>query len=138
VFFYAAKKRGLNELQHRAENHQLTLCKVFDISVLDVTSLHTFSFNLTFDDVSLVTFDVSSVFDDVSLAFEDVSPLTFNVSLLTFNLSSSFDDLSLSFDDWSARMSLACPFIFPSNSCHSDSIPLLCRAALSGSGLVSM
>jgi hypothetical protein len=70
--------------------------------------------------------------------FYDVSPLIFNVSPLTFDLSSSFDDLTLAFDDWSARMSLACLFTFPSNSCQSDLIVLLCGAAENGSGLVSV
>jgi hypothetical protein len=153
-------------MQHQGENHRLTLCKVLNMSLLDATSLRTFSNNSRFDDVSPLTFDVSPVFDnvssafedvrpstfDVSSAFEDVRPLTFNVSMafddvspLTFDLSSSFDDVSpltfdvsLAFDDWSARMSSACPFIFPRNSCRSDSIALLCGVAVSGSGLVSV
>jgi hypothetical protein len=145
VFLYAAKKNGLSKLLHQAENHRLTLCNVLDMSLLDAASLCTFSNKSLFDNVSLG-------FDNVSSAFKDVSPVTFNVSLLTFDVSSafedvspwtfdlrlSFDDLSVAFDDWSARMSLACPFIFPSNSCRSDSIALLCGAAVSGSGLVSV
>jgi hypothetical protein len=111
VFLYAAEKNGLSELQHQAEDCRLMLCNVLHMSVLDVTSSRTFS--------------------DVSLAFADVSPLPFDVS-------SSFDDWSLTFGDWSVRMSLACPSIFPSNTYRSDSIVLLRRAAVSGSGLVSV
>jgi hypothetical protein len=94
------------------------------MSLLAAARLRTFSNKSAFEDVSLA-------FEDVSSAFENVSPLTFDVSPLTLDLSPSLDDLSL-------RMSLACPFIFPSNSCRSDSIALLCRAAVSGSGLVSV
>ena len=47
-----------------------------------------------------------------SSAFKDVSPLTF--------------DVRLAFDDFSARMSLAGPVIFPSNSCWSNSKGLYC------------
>jgi hypothetical protein len=101
------------------------------MSVLDAARLRTFSNKSAFDDVSPSTLDVSSVFDDVS-------PLTLNLSPSLDDLSSSFDDLSSSFDDFSLRMSLACPFIFPSNSCRSDSIASLCGAAVSGSGLVSV
>jgi hypothetical protein len=59
-----------------------------------------------------------------SSAFKDVSPLTF--------------DVRLAFDDLSARISLAGPVIFPSNSCRSDSRVLSCEVAASGSGLVSI
>src|SRR6202051_814701 len=109
------------------------------MSLLDAVRLRTFSNKSAFDDVSFafdhvrpLTLDMSSAFEDVSPStcdvssvFDDVSPLTLNVSPLTFDLSSSFDDLSL-------RMSLACPFIFPSNSCRGDSIAFLWGAAGGG------
>jgi hypothetical protein len=60
------------------------------------------------------------------------------VSPWTLDLRLSFDDLSVAFNDWSAQMLLACPFIFTSNSCQSDSIVVLYEAAASGSGLVSV
>jgi hypothetical protein len=166
VFLNAAEKSGFSEMQHQGQNRRLTLCKVLDMSLLDATSLRTFSNKSAFDDVSLAFDDVSPSTFDVSLAFDDVSPLTFDVSPafedlspstfdlsssfddlsssfddlspLTFDVSVSFDDLSLAFDDCSARMSLACPFIVPNNSCRSDSIALLCGAAVSGSELVSV
>jgi len=187
VFLNAAEKSGFSEMQHQGQNRRLTLCKVLDMSLLDATSLRTFSNKSAFDDVSLAfddvspstfdvslafddvspltfdvspafedlspsTFDLSSSFDDLSSSFDDLSPLTFDVSVsfddlsslfddvspLTFDVSVSFDDLSLAFDDCSARMSLACPFIVPNNSCRSDSIALLCGAAVSGSELVSV
>ena len=159
MFLNAAEKSGFSEMQHQGQNRRLTLCKVLDMSLLDATSLRTFSNKSAFDDVSLAFDDVSPSTFDVSLAFDDVSPLTFDVSPafedlspstfdlsssfddlspLTFDVSVSFDDLSLAFDDCSARMSLACPFIVPNNSCRSDSIALLCGAAVSGSELVSV
>jgi hypothetical protein len=118
----------------------------FDVSIVfdDVSPL-TFDVSIVFDDVSTVFDDVSTVFDDVSPAFEDVSPSTLDVSMafdnvspLTFDVSPLTFDLSSSFDDLSSRMSLACPFIFPSNSCRSDSIALLCGVAAIGNRLVSV
>jgi hypothetical protein len=72
---------------------------------------------LAFNNISPLTFNVSS-------AFDDVSPLTFNMSLVL--------------DDRSAEMSLACPSIFPSNSCWNASIALLCEMVVSGPKLVSV
>jgi hypothetical protein len=94
------------------------------MSLLAAVRLRTFSNKSAFEDVSLSTFYVSMVFKDVSSAFKDVSPLTLDLSPL-------LDNLSL-------QMSLACPFIFPSNSCQSDSIALLGGAVVSGSELVSV
>ena len=122
------------------------------MSVLDAARLRTFSNKSAFDDVSFAFDDVSFAFDDVSPLTLDVSPSTLDVSsvfndvsLLTLSLSpslddlsSSFDDLSSSFDDLSLRMSLACPSIFPSNSCRSASIALLCEVVVSGPELVSV
>jgi hypothetical protein len=125
-------------LQHQAENCGHTLCKVLDISLLAAARLRTFSNKSAFEDVSLVFEDVSPSTFDVSPLTLDLSPSLDDLSPSTLNLSPSLDDLSSSFDDLSLRMSLACPFIFPSNSCRSDSIALLCGAAVSGSGLVSV
>ena len=108
------------------------------MSVLDAARLRTFSNKSAFDDVSFAFDDVSPLTLDVSPSTLDVSSVFNDVSPLTLSLSLSLDDLSSSFDDLSLRMSLACPFIFPSNSCQSDSIALLCGAAASGSGLVSV
>ena len=131
MFLYAAEKSGLSGLHHQAENYRLTLCKVLDMSLLDSASLHTFSNKSAFDDMSFA-------FDDVSSAFEDVSTLTLDVSSMFDDASLAFDDMNSSFNDFSLPMSLACPHILPNNSCRSDSIALLCGAAVSGSGLVSV
>jgi hypothetical protein len=136
----------MSSLQHQAENHfRLTLCKVLDMSLLDAPSLFTFSNKPVFDEVRPLTFDVSSAFEDVSSAFEDVTLLTFDmssafedVSLSFEDVSLSFEDVSLAFEDLSARISLACPFIIPSNSSRSLSTVLSREAAASGSGLVSV
>ena len=115
------------------------------MSVLDAARLRTFSNKSAFDDVSFAFDDVSFAFDDVSPLTLDVSPSTLDVSSvlndvspLTLSLSPSLDDLSSSFDDLSLRMSLACPSIFPSNSCRSASIALLCEVVVSGPELVSV
>jgi methyl-accepting chemotaxis protein len=142
----------LSELQHQAKNHRLTLFNVIDMSLLDAKSFFTSPNKSTFEDVSSAFEDVSPVTFDVSSAFEDVSPLTFDmssafedvssafedVSPLTFNMSLAFEDASSAFEDVSAQISLACTFIFPSNSFRSKSMALSCGAAVSGSGLVSV
>jgi hypothetical protein len=143
----------MSSLQHQAENHfRLTLCKVLDMSLLDAPSLFTFSNKPVFDEVRPLTSDVSSAFEDesmltfdVSSVFEDMSLLTFDVSSAFEDVSSAFEDVSLVFEDvslltsdLSARISLSCPFIIPSNSCRSLSMVLSRGAAASGSGLVSI
>ena len=99
MFLYAAKKSGLSELQHQAENHRLTLFNVPDMLLLATASLRTSSHNSSFEDVSWVFEDVSWAFEDVSWAFEDVSPSTCDVSPLTFDVSLAFEDVSSAFDD---------------------------------------
>jgi hypothetical protein len=123
----------------------LSLCISSNKSVFEEVSLAFEEVSSAFEDVSPLTFDVSSAFEDVSSAFEDVSLLTFNVSLtfedvssFTFDVSLTFEDTRSAFEDLSARISSACPFIIPSNSCRSDSTVLSYGAAASGTGLVSV
>jgi hypothetical protein len=91
------QEEQIEQVAGEAENRRLTLSTMFDMSLLNAASFCTFSNKSAFDKVSPLTFVMS-------LAFEDVS-------MLTFDFSSSFNNLS-------AWISLACPFILPSNSCQ--------------------
>jgi hypothetical protein len=99
------------------------------MSLLDTASLCTLSNKSAFNKVSLSFEDASSVLEDVNtLNGLKSSNTELTSKALTFGVSSVFEDLS-------AQISLACPFIFPSNSCRSDSEVLSCGAVASGSEL---